>query len=65
LRFDGDRCTLLLASFGGGTYEVRAKAVVSASGGFEAGQERGFHAIALDARAPRFATLRRRHRDAA
>jgi tricarballylate dehydrogenase len=94
LLFDGDRCTSLLASFGGGTYEVRAKAVVCASGGFEAnlgwlrrywgdavdnyiirgtphndghileqlyqagaaraGQERGFHAIALDARAPRF-----------
>jgi tricarballylate dehydrogenase len=92
--FDGPRCVAALASFEGGLHRVRAKAVVCASGGFEAnlewlrrywggavdnyvirgtpyndghvldrlyaaeaasaGQERGFHAIALDARAPRF-----------
>lgn len=92
--FDGDRCRSLLVNYAGGTHDVRTRAVVCASGGFEAnldwlrrfwgdavdnyiirgtpyndghvlaelyaagaasaGQERGFHAIALDARAPRF-----------
>jgi tricarballylate dehydrogenase len=92
--FEGDRCTGLVASYAGGRHRVRTRAVVCASGGFEAnidwlrrywgdaadnyiirgtpyndghvlarlyaanagkaGQERGFHAIALDARAPRF-----------
>ncbi|MFI6348612.1 FAD-dependent tricarballylate dehydrogenase TcuA [Streptomyces sp. NPDC050560] len=92
--FEGPRCTAVLVAHGGALHRVRAKAVVCASGGFEAnlewlrrywgdavdnyvirgtphndgnvlallyaagaasaGQERGFHAIALDARAPRF-----------
>lgn len=94
LEFIGTRCTSVIAHYDGGRYRVRAKAVVCASGGFEAnidwlrrywgdaadnyiirgtpyndghilarlfaanaakaGQERGFHAIALDARAPKF-----------
>ena len=91
---DSDRCSTLAVSFGGALHSVRTRAVVCASGGFEAnidwlrrywgdaadryiirgtpyndghvlsrlyeagaaraGQERGFHAIAVDARAPRF-----------
>jgi tricarballylate dehydrogenase len=94
LGFAGDRCETLAVSFGGALHRVRTRAVVCASGGFEAnidwlrrywgdaaeryiirgtpyndghilgrlyeagaaraGQERGFHAIAVDARSPRF-----------
>jgi tricarballylate dehydrogenase len=94
LSFDGDKCSELVVEVAGGRRRVRAKAVVCASGGFEAnigwlqkywgdaalnylirgpkyndgtvlaqlldsgaqsaGQERGFHAIALDARSPKF-----------
>lgn len=94
LEFDGPRCTGLVVLVQGHRVRVRAKAVVCASGGFEAnlewlrrywsdavdnyvirgtpcndghilarlfeahaaraGQEKGFHAIAVDARAPRF-----------
>ncbi len=94
LEFEGLRCGSVLVSHAGTTHRVRAKAVVCASGGFEAnlewmrrywgdavdnyiirgtphndgnvlallyeqgaeraGQEKGFHAIALDARAPKF-----------
>lgn len=94
LLFTGDRCDGLVVACGGERHHVRARAVVCASGGFEAniewlrrywgdaadnyivrgtpyndghvlaklyaagaakaGQERGFHAIALDARAPKF-----------
>jgi tricarballylate dehydrogenase len=94
LEFDGAVCTGLIVLAGGARYQVRARAVICASGGFEAnigwlrrywgdaadnyvirgtpyndghvlarlyhagaaraGQERGFHAICVDARAPRF-----------
>ena len=94
LEFSGARCTGLVVLVAGHRIQVRARAVVCASGGFEAniewlrrywgdavdnyiirgtpyndghilaqlldahaaqaGQEKGFHAIALDARAPRF-----------
>jgi tricarballylate dehydrogenase len=94
LEFDGLACQALLVRHQGALYRVNARAVVCASGGFEAniewlrrywgdavdnyiirgtpyndghmlaclleagaqkaGQERGFHAIALDARAPKF-----------
>lgn len=94
LEFSGARCTGLVVLAEGRRVRVRARAVVCASGGFEAniewlrqywsdavdnyiirgtpyndghilarlfeahaaraGQEKGFHAIALDARAPRF-----------
>jgi tricarballylate dehydrogenase len=92
--FEGPRCTAVIATYGGARHKVRTRAVICASGGFEAnlewlrrywgdavdnyvirgtpyndghvlaqlydahaaaaGQERGFHAIALDARAPQF-----------
>jgi tricarballylate dehydrogenase len=92
--FDGARCTAVIVLAEGHRLRVRARAVVCASGGFEAniewlrrywgdavdnyiirgtpyndghvlarlydahaaaaGQEKGFHAIALDARAPKF-----------
>jgi tricarballylate dehydrogenase len=92
--FDGLTCKAVIASYGGARHRVRTRAVVCASGGFEAniewlrrywgdavdnyiirgtphndgnvlallyeahaesaGQEKGFHAIALDARAPKF-----------
>ena len=91
---DGDRCTGVLARADDGSHRIVAKAVVCASGGFEAnlewlgrywgdaaknyiirgpryndgtvlqalydegaaaaGEEKGFHAIAVDARAPQF-----------
>jgi len=91
---EGDRCTAVVASCAGRTFEVAAKAVVCAAGGFEAnlewlraywgdavdsfvvrgprdndgrvlralyragarrvGREEGFHAVAVDARSPRF-----------
>lgn len=94
LRIQGDRCESLIMRHSGREYEIRAGAVVCASGGFEAniewlreywgdaalnyhirgpryndgtvlaqlfaagaeraGEERGFHAIAVDARSPRF-----------
>lgn len=94
LELDGQRCTGVLVAHGGQRHRVAAKALICASGGFEAnldwlrkywgdavdnyvirgtpyndghvlsrlydagaasaGQERGFHAIALDARAPKF-----------
>jgi tricarballylate dehydrogenase len=94
LCIQGDRCESLIMRHGGREYEIRAGAVVCASGGFEAniewlrkywgdaalnyhirgpryndgtvlaqlfaagaeraGEERGFHAIAVDARSPRF-----------
>lgn len=95
LVFDADRCTaLLVTGVDGEEHEVRASAVVCASGGFEAnigwlerywgkaarnyhirgpayndgtvlqcllaagaetaGEERGFHAVAVDARSPKF-----------
>ncbi len=94
LLFDGAVCTGVVVASGGALHRVRARALVCASGGFEAnldwlrrywgdavdnylvrgtphndghvlsqlyeahagraGQERGFHAIAIDARAPRF-----------
>lgn len=93
-RFVGSRCTGLLVECGGARWPVRPRAVICASGGFEAniewlrrywgdaadnyvirgtpyndghvlarlydahaasaGQERGFHAISVDARAPKF-----------
>jgi tricarballylate dehydrogenase len=93
-QFDGRRCTAVEVEYGGARYQVLARAVVCASGGFEAniawlrrywgdaadnyivrgtpyndghvlaqlydagaaraGQERGFHAICVDARSPRF-----------
>lgn len=92
--FDGDTCTGVVVRHGDVDYQVRTKAVVATSGGFEAniewlrrywgdgvdnyvirgtpyndglvlarlydagaataGQEKGFHAVALDARSPRF-----------
>ena len=92
--FDGGTCSSVIASFDGELHRIQAKAVICASGGFEAnidwlrrywgsaadnyiirgtpyndghvlerlyaagaaaaGEERGFHAIALDARAPKF-----------
>jgi len=92
--FVGARCTSLVVEYGGARHRVRTRAVICASGGFEAnlewlgrywgdaaknyiirgtpyndghvlaklyeanaasaGQERGFHAIAVDARAPKF-----------
>lgn len=92
--FDGPRCAAVWVACDGASYRVRAKALICASGGFEAnldwlarywgeaarnyiirgtpyndghllarlyeagaaraGAERGFHAIALDARAPKF-----------
>ena len=91
---DGDHCRAVLAEADGASYQIAAKAVVCASGGFEAnlewlgrywgeavrnyvirgpryndgtvlqalydegaasaGEEKGFHAIAVDARAPQF-----------
>jgi tricarballylate dehydrogenase len=94
LELDGDRCTALSADIAGTRHRVRARAVVCASGGFEAdigwlrrywgdaadnyvirgssdndgrvlaalyacgaraaGEEKGFHAVAVDARSPRF-----------
>lgn len=94
LECDGTRCAAVIVSFGGTQHRVRAKAVICASGGFEAniewlrrywgdaadnyiirgtpyndghilaqlyalnaapvGEERGFHAIALDAKSPKF-----------
>jgi tricarballylate dehydrogenase len=91
---DGDRCAWLRVATGGREVRVRARAVVCASGGFEAnidwlrrywgdaadnyvirgphyndgrvlaslyaggaaraGEEKGFHAVAVDARSPRF-----------
>jgi tricarballylate dehydrogenase len=94
LDFDGDRCSALTVVSGGEKHVIRPKAVVCASGGFEAnidwlarywgeaaqnyhirgpvyndgavlaqllqagagtaGEERGFHAIAVDARSPKF-----------
>jgi tricarballylate dehydrogenase len=94
LCFEGDRCSSLTVRHEGREHQVRAGAVVCASGGFEAniewlrrywgdaalnyhvrgpryndgtvlaqlfdagadraGEERGFHAIAVDARSPRF-----------
>jgi tricarballylate dehydrogenase len=94
LEFEGDKCTGLIATYGGARHRVLARAIICASGGFEAnldwlrrywgdavdnyiirgtpyndghvlaqlyaahaapaGQERGFHAIALDARSPQF-----------
>lgn len=94
IELDGQRCTGVVVEHGGQTHRVRTKALICASGGFEAnldwlrrywgdavdnyiirgtpyndghllarlydagaasaGQERGFHAIALDARAPKF-----------
>ena len=94
LEFVGNRCSVVIVSYGGVRYRVRAQSVICASGGFEAsldwlrqywgdavdgyiirgtpyndghilarlleagaareGQERGFHAIAVDARSPRF-----------
>ncbi|SDB96287.1 tricarballylate dehydrogenase [Raineyella antarctica] len=92
--FDGDRCTALLVEHAGATHRLRTKAVVTASGGFEAnipwlakywgdaaynylirgpehndglvlgklleagarsaGEEKGFHSVACDARSPKF-----------
>lgn len=94
LEFDGLRCSALIAKSGASEFRLQARAVVCASGGFEAnldwlreywgaaannyiirgtpyndgrilrqlldagaataGYQRGFHAIAVDARAPRF-----------
>lgn len=94
LEFSGSRCTGLIVLVANRRVRVRARAIICASGGFEAniewlrrywsdavdnyiirgtpyndghilsqlfaahaaraGQEKGFHAIALDARAPRF-----------
>lgn len=94
LELDGGRCAAVLVAWGGTLLRVRTRALICASGGFEAnldwlrrywgdavdnyiirgtpyndghllarlydagaaraGQERGFHAIALDARAPKF-----------
>ncbi|MGC9665395.1 FAD-dependent tricarballylate dehydrogenase TcuA [Planosporangium sp. 12N6] len=94
VRVDGDTCTELIVRTGQGRQRVRAKAVVCASGGFEAnidwlrrywgdaalnyhirgpvyndgtvlaqlldagaeraGEERGFHSVAVDARSPKF-----------
>ncbi|MGH3172085.1 MAG: FAD-dependent tricarballylate dehydrogenase TcuA [Trebonia sp.] len=92
--FDGQRCSAVWVACNGARYRVRTRALICASGGFEAnldwlarywgdaarnyiirgtpyndghllarlyeagagraGAERGFHAIALDARAPKF-----------
>jgi tricarballylate dehydrogenase len=94
LELDGQRCAAVAVAWGGALHRVRTRALICASGGFEAnlewlrrywgdavdnyiirgtpyndghilarlyaagaaraGQERGFHAIALDARAPKF-----------
>ena len=94
LEFSGDRCSAVVVSGTGGRTRIEARAVVCASGGFEAnigwlrqywgeaadnflvrgpatndgrmlaalysagaaraGQERGFHSVAIDARSPRF-----------
>jgi tricarballylate dehydrogenase len=94
LRVEGDRCTSLVVRSAGREDVVRARAVICASGGFEAnvdwlrqywgdaalnyhirgpryndgtvlaqlfeagaaraGEERGFHAVAVDARSPKF-----------
>jgi tricarballylate dehydrogenase len=94
LEFEGNSCVAVVVEFGGSRHRVRTRAVVAASGGFEAniewlrrywgdavdnyiirgtpfndghilaqlfaagaasaGQERGFHAIAVDGRAPKF-----------
>lgn len=94
LAFDGDACVSVRVVAGGRDFDVEARAVVCASGGFEAniswlsrywgqaasnyhirgpvhndgtvlallldagaeavGEEKGFHAIAVDARSPRF-----------
>jgi tricarballylate dehydrogenase len=94
VELDGRRCAGVLVAWGGALHRVRTRALICASGGFEAnldwlrrywgdavdnyiirgtpyndghllarlyeagaaraGQERGFHAIALDARAPKF-----------
>lgn len=94
LEVDGVRCTGLVVSHGGREHLLRAKAVVTAAGGFEAnlewlaqywgeaarnyhvrgpahndgvvlrklldhgaqtaGEERGFHSVAVDARSPKF-----------
>jgi tricarballylate dehydrogenase len=94
IELDGPLCTSVLVEYRGATHRVRLRALVCASGGFEAnldwlrrfwgsavdnyiirgtpyndghlldrlyaahaapaGQEKGFHAIAVDARAPRF-----------
>jgi tricarballylate dehydrogenase len=94
LALTGDRCTAIRATIAGTRHAIRARAVVCASGGFEAnigwlrrywgeaadnyiirgssdndgrvlaalyaagarpaGQEKGFHAVAVDARSPRF-----------
>ncbi|HET8600414.1 MAG TPA: FAD-dependent tricarballylate dehydrogenase TcuA [Segeticoccus sp.] len=94
LCFEGDRCSSVLVRNGGQTHRIRARAVVCASGGFEAnldwlgrywgdaarnyhirgprfndglvlqqlldngaavaGEERGFHSVAVDARSPKF-----------
>jgi tricarballylate dehydrogenase len=94
LGFDGDTCTSVTVTAGGAEHVVRPRAVVCASGGFEAniewlerywgkaarnyhirgpvyndgtilrrlldagaetaGEERGFHAVAVDARSPKF-----------
>jgi tricarballylate dehydrogenase len=94
LDFDGDTCTSVTVKVNGAEHVVRPKAVVCASGGFEAniewlerywgkaarnyhirgpvyndgtilsrlldagaetaGEERGFHAVAVDARSPKF-----------
>lgn len=94
LELDGLRCAAVVVGWGGARHRVRTRALICASGGFEAnlqwlrrywgdavdnyiirgtpyndghvlarlyaagaaraGQERGFHAIALDARAPKF-----------
>jgi tricarballylate dehydrogenase len=94
IELDGNRCTAAVVLYAGVVHRVRTRAVVCASGGFEAniewlrrywgdavdnyiirgtpyndgrmlarlfdagadpaGDERGFHAVALDARAPKF-----------
>lgn len=94
LELEGQRCAAVVVAWGGALHRVRTRALICASGGFEAnlewlrqywgdavdnyiirgtpyndghvlarlyeagaaraGQERGFHAIALDARAPKF-----------
>lgn len=94
LELDGDRCTGLVVTHGGREHLLRADAVVTAAGGFEAnlewlarywgdaarnyhirgpahndgmvlrdliengartaGEERGFHSVAVDARSPKF-----------
>jgi tricarballylate dehydrogenase len=94
LVFEGDRCSSLVVDIGGQRHTLRSKAVVCASGGFEAnlewlgrywgeaaqnyhirgprfndglvlrrlldqgaavaGEEKGFHSVAVDARSPKF-----------